>query len=70
MKKQPSIDDLTPEQAEALRSFAALYGRTWKSALSSAWASGRDANLSNGGLLRQIRNEQGPSWLYKMKGLG
>jgi hypothetical protein len=66
---KPSLNDLTPEQAEALKAFASSNGRTWKMKLSDMWANGQDANQTNGGLLRQIRNQQGPSWLYKLKGL-
>jgi len=53
----------TPEQLWALRDFAEKNGRNWKSILKDAWASGKDDQLANGGLLRQVRNELGPQWL-------
>lgn len=53
----------TDEQRAALASFAARHGRTWKAKLLAMWANGRDANEPEGGLLRQVRNAFGPSWL-------
>lgn len=53
----------TPEQLEALKYYARVHGRYWKSSLSAAWASGQDVNERDGALLRQIRNTLGPSWL-------
>lgn len=58
MKKTP-----TPEQLEALQAYKAKYGAHWKDALSSAWMQGADAREPNGHLLRQVRNQLGPSWL-------
>jgi hypothetical protein len=66
MKTKPSLGDLTPEQAQRLVIFARYYGRTWKSELNDMWQSGRDANEVDGHLLRQIRNQQGPTWLDKL----
>ena len=60
--------NLTTEQAEALQAFAQKYGRCWKQTLMEAWLSGRDVGEPNGHLLRQIRNNLGPSWLTKYKG--
>lgn len=65
MKKQNS--KLTTEQAEALKRFAAANGRYWKGELSTLWATGRDASQPDGALLRQIRNNLGPTWLYTQK---
>jgi hypothetical protein len=31
------------------------------------WFDGRDANEPDGGYLRQIRNQFGPSWLLKYR---
>jgi hypothetical protein len=62
---------LTTEMELALVEFAAKYGRTWKQTLRDAWMSG---NGLDAGLLRQVRNTMGPSWLigYKLPkpGLG
>ncbi len=54
---------LSPEQFSALVKFAVEHGRTWKQQLNAYWANGRDAQAPMGALLRQIRNEAGPSWL-------
>jgi hypothetical protein len=59
-KKQP-----TPEQLQALQAFAKRHGFTWKHKLSTYWITGQDANEPDGGLLRQVRNEFGPSWLTR-----
>lgn len=58
MKKAP-----TPDQLEALRAYKAKHGAHWKSALNSAWQVGSDVREPNGHLLRQVRNQLGPSWL-------
>ena len=55
----------TTEQLEALKSFAANHGRSWKRKLLNAWTSGADAREQNGHLLRQVRNQLGPIWLNK-----
>ena len=59
-KKQP-----TAEQLARLQSFAAEHGRNWKSELLGMWLNGRDANQHDGHLLRQVRNQLGPSWLSR-----
>lgn len=51
----------TPEQAQALKEFAERWGRTWKAELLDAWLSGWDASEPQGHLLRQLRNQFGPS---------
>lgn len=59
---------LTTEQLAALRTFADANGRTWKSSLNTAWSTGRYADYSGTeeyGLLQQIRNAFGPSWLHR-----
>lgn len=56
----------TREQARALLEFRNRKGHQWKSRLRNHWAADRrmpetsDAHLA---LLRQVRNEFGPSWL-------
>lgn len=54
---------LSAKQEEALRRFAVANGRTWKCRLIASWMKGTDDRLSDGGLLRQIRNELGSQWL-------
>lgn len=59
---------LSPEQLNALRTFANANGRSWKSSLNVAWSTGRydDYNGTDDyGALQQIRNTFGPSWLVK-----
>jgi hypothetical protein len=53
-----SLNDLTPEQRDELLTFVKAHGNDYKWALSLAWMKGTDTAL-----LRQIRNQQGPSWL-------
>jgi hypothetical protein len=57
----------TPEQLEALRQFADRVGHGWKATLNEFWWTGTDANLPDGHLLRQVRNQGGPRWLAKFK---
>ncbi|MDP2432286.1 MAG: hypothetical protein Q8O33_09655 [Pseudomonadota bacterium] len=54
---------LTAEQFAALQRYAGHHGRCWKSQLLGDWTTGRDAERSDGSLLRQIRNTLGPAWL-------
>jgi hypothetical protein len=56
------------EQLAAIEAFAAKYGNLrggWKEHLLTVWMSGADAREPNGHLLRQLRNQFGPSWLAK-----
>lgn len=53
----------TSDQLAALQAFARKYGRNWKQVLRDKWFDGRDANEPDGYLLRQIRNQLGPTWL-------
>jgi hypothetical protein len=59
---------ISAEQLAALRTFATANGAQWKSKLNVAWMTGR-YNDYNGteeyGLLQQVRNTFGPSWLVK-----
>lgn len=57
---------LTPEQREALRDFAKNNGRYWKQELNTAWFYGREPGPSSH-LLRQIRNNLGPTWLTNFR---
>lgn len=63
-------NELTPAQLEALRRFAAINGRAWKSCLNNAWLTGCYADYGVGeftGPLQSIRNEFGPSWLVNFR---
>lgn len=54
-------------QVEALLAFKAKHRRLWKEKLNTAWCTGKDCAEPNGALLRQVRNEFGPSWLHAFK---
>lgn len=59
---------LTDEQLAVLRTFANKNGRAWKSALNTAWSTGRYHDYNGAeeyGVLQEIRNIFGPSWLHK-----
>ena len=58
---------LTAEQLAALRTFAQDNGRNWKRELNHAWSTGDWSHdyADNSGLLQQVRNTFGPSWLVK-----
>lgn len=56
-------NQITPEQARALSRFADAHGRNWKSKLRAMWMNGRDALQPDGAYLRQVRNNQPPSFL-------
>jgi len=53
----------TPEQLRAIQAFANKHGAHWKSALLTAWLTGRDEREPHSHLLRQVRNRFGPVWL-------
>lgn len=55
-------DQLTDQQLQALREYAAKNGRTWKSKLGDDWLHCRTR-----GDLQQIRNQFGPTWLKRFK---
>lgn len=57
-------DKLTEDQEAALQRFADRCGRPWKSVLVGMWANGTDSEGADGALLRQVRNQFGPAWLY------
>lgn len=61
-KKPASLDDLTPEQRDALVEFATKNGRCWRDKLAAGWL-----KAAYPGPLQQIRNQFGPSWLYEMR---
>jgi hypothetical protein len=55
------------ERVSAIRQWAKLHGRTWKSKLRDAWISGDYGDFEESNLLQQIRNAYGPSWLDRFK---
>jgi hypothetical protein len=59
--------ELHADELQALSDFAAEYGREWKQYLLAAWLSyaykGRHMGGRDSGILRNIRNEFGPTWL-------
>lgn len=61
----PSRPTPNEEQKLALSQFKAKYGHFWKEELMLKWACGRDVNEPHGALLRQVRNQLGPSWLAR-----
>lgn len=55
-------------QWEALVSFAARHGRTWKSKLRQAWFDGQYPSMYDASnYLQQIRNGFGPTWLQSIR---
>lgn len=66
-KRTPDLDDLKPEQRARLIEFRDANGRLWKQKLNDLWLNGRDAKVRDGHLLRQVRNQHGPTWLSKLK---
>jgi len=60
--KRETYPTLTPEEMQALKSYAAYAGRTWKDELRRAWMS---ASLP--GHLHKLRNSHGPSWLNQFQ---
>jgi hypothetical protein len=59
------MHNLNPDQATAIRSFAAQHGRYWKEKLRDVWLT--DPFIPHCALLRQVRNQFGPAWLVKVK---
>lgn len=57
----------TTEQESALAAFAARAGRYWKARLCMLWETGLDEREPEGPLLRQVRNNLGPSFLVKYR---
>jgi hypothetical protein len=58
---------LTPEQADAIRSYAAQHGTRWKDQLLTDWMrAGSRTYRGEGCYLQQVRNQHGPSWLRSM----
>lgn len=58
---------LTTEQLTAIRDFARVHGRNWKSILRTAWMTGDYYGRDDANFLQQIRNTFGPSWLVNFR---
>jgi len=68
--KAPDMTGPNAEQLAAVEAFAAKYGKIkggWKEHLLTVWMSGADEREPNGHLLRQVRNQCGPTWLKGYK---
>lgn len=63
LDKKPVIAGPNQAQLAALARYATATGRFWKHSLEQAWASGADEREPDGHLLRQVRDQFGPSWL-------
>ena len=50
------MGNLTVTQRKVLREFAAAHGTQWRSKLRRLWTTGKDENVTDGAVLRQIRN--------------
>lgn len=57
----------TPDQLQRLIRYAERHGPDWRSKLVHDWWTGRDAAQPDGHLLRQVRNQLGPTWLAKFQ---
>ena len=59
--------NLTEYERLAVRQWAAREGRSWRKALWHAWQTGNYgwSDLEKVAVLQSLRNELGPSWLYK-----
>lgn len=53
----------TPDQLQRLIRYAEIHGPGWKLQLVDDWWTGRDVRRPDGHLLRQVRNQLGPTWL-------
>lgn len=58
-----SLADLTPEQAETLKAYAAWAGKAWRKDLLSDWLRAGSRFPGEYAYLQQIRNQHGPRWL-------
>lgn len=56
----PATNRLTTNQVVALKNYADLNGRNWKSKLQHDWVNGHSV-----GELQQVRNQFGPAWLVR-----
>jgi len=63
--KRERLPPLDSEQEAALHAYAAKHGRRWKSILNNVWMGG--APYDDGGILGQLRNSHGPTWLQSYR---
>jgi hypothetical protein len=63
----PLLKGPNQEQLAALQHYAISRGRSWKQDLNTAWMNGADAREDDGHLLRQVRNDFGPTWLHSRR---
>ena len=63
----PLLKGPNQEQLAALQRYATSRGRSWKQELNGAWMNGADAREDDGCLLRQVRNDFGPTWLHSRR---
>ncbi len=67
------MSQITPDELEALRAFAAAHGRSWKRALAETyWPRARlwrddDGSTAHGEALHGLRNRLGPAWLARFQ---
>lgn len=64
---ESKLSDLNEAQRARLLKFIKDHGPVWRHKLNNMWLTGDDARQVDGGLLRQIRNDFGPEWLYHLK---
>jgi hypothetical protein len=55
------------EQLAAVERWKGKHGRYWKRALSEAWMRAGEGVAGYEPALQQLRNNFGPTWLYKVK---
>lgn len=67
MAKKPTPQP-NEEQSAALLLFKLKHPLDWKTKLATAWIYGTDTKEPQGHLLRQIRNQCGPTWLAHAPG--
>jgi hypothetical protein len=59
-----TLGEPTVEQWEAIKTYAARHGRTWKESLRQDWMQAcANVDPEIAGYLQQIRNTFGPRWL-------
>lgn len=58
---------MTEEQRTRLKQFAAAHGPNWRDKLREMWMTGQDSGQPEGHLLRQVRNQVGPSKLDQLE---
>jgi len=57
----------TTEQLAALQRFRERHGRMWKGKLQELWMREPGSRYPDASVLRQIRNQLGPTWLQNFR---